>query len=353
MTNTTSSDAVSVEVADLTKIYNSRRHRQVVAVDSLSLRFEGGRISGLLGPNGAGKTTLIKMICGLVWPTRGRILVNGQDLLRRPSQTYRQIGVVLEGNRNIYWRLSVKENLEYFGTMRGLTGKQLRARIGEILEFIDLEAERNTLGQDLSRGMQQRVGIGLALLHDPQILLLDEPTLGLDVYSSQTLRARLRELASQGKVILISTHQMRDAQQLFDAVMIMNKGQCVAYDSVPNLLELFSTSLVSIEFEGSLNADQLTRLHTISPHVAVQDHTLQLLVESPPILYQAIDVLKQTMIPIVAIEERTDLEDVFVALTAADVAPLRLGPPGLPAARHNLVRPPLPVSDREYTTARE
>jgi ABC-2 type transport system ATP-binding protein len=312
------SSVARVEIVNLTKVYHTRARKRVLAVDNLNLEFVGGEIIGLLGPNGAGKTTLIKMMCGLVLPTRGRILINGRNLLAKPQQAFRKIGVVLEGNRNIYWRFTVDENLQYFGILRRLSGRDLRRRIDEVLEFTDLKDKRRVLGKDLSRGMQQRLGIGLALLHDPQILLLDEPMLGLDVQSSRLIRARLRELASQGRLVLISTHQMRDAQEFCDSVMIMNKGRIAAYDSMRNLLDFFSTSLYSIGVKESLNADQIARLQAISPYVAVQDSVIQVLIERPAALYQVIEVLKETLIPIVTVEEETNLENVFVALTQAD-----------------------------------
>jgi ABC-2 type transport system ATP-binding protein len=306
-----------LKTVNLTKIYHTSARKNALAVDDVSLEFEGGKTTGLLGPNGAGKTTLIKMMCGLVLPTRGRILVDGQDLLASPQRAYRMVGVVLEGNRNIYWRFTVKENLEYFGTLRRLTGKHLRRRIEEILEFIDLRGERNVLGKDLSRGMQQRVGIGLALLHDPQILLLDEPMLGLDVYAARTLRAKIQELASQGRVVIISTHNMRDAEGSCDAVAIMNRGRVVAYDTVRNLLDFFSTSLYSIEYKGALTHDQIARVQNVSSHVAVQDGVIQVLVEEPATLYRIVEILKETWVPIMAVEEKTDLEGIFIALTRA------------------------------------
>jgi ABC-2 type transport system ATP-binding protein len=228
------------------------------------------------------------------------------------------VGVVLEGNRNIYWRFTVEENLQYFGALRRLCGRELRRRIDEVLDFLDLKAERHVLGKDLSRGMQQRVGIGLALLHDPRILLLDEPMLGLDVYASQMLRTRLRELASQGRVVLINTHNMRDAQQFCDSVAIMHRGRIVAHDSVRNLLDFFSTSLYSIRFRGALSDSQIERVKEISAYVAVKDQVIQVLAEKPVTLYQAIEVLKETLTPITTVEEETDLESIFIALTRAE-----------------------------------
>jgi ABC-2 type transport system ATP-binding protein len=322
------SPVTRVELVNLTKTYRTGARKKVLAVDNLNIELEGGRIVGLLGPNGAGKTTLIKMMCGLVLPSRGQVLVNEQSLPARPQQAFRTIGAVLEGNRNIYWRLTVEENLQYFGALRRLSGKDLRRRIDQVLEFINLKEERRVLGKDLSRGMQQRVGIGLALLHDPQILLLDEPMLGLDVYSSQLIRGKLRELASQGRLILLSTHQMRDAQEVCDSVVIMSKGRIAAHGLVRDLLDFFSTSLYSIEVRNALNADQVERLQAISPYVVVKDNVIHLLAERPVVLYQAIEVLRETLAPIVSVAEETNLESIFVALTQAEKGFLKHTGPG-------------------------
>lgn len=243
------------------------RHRAVTAVRELSLQVPRGSVFTLLGPNGAGKSTTIKMIAGLILPTSGRILFldnKGMPLKKRP-----RIGAVLEGTRNIYWRLSPLENLRYFGELKGIPLPEISRQSRKLLEEFGLSERANASAQTLSRGMQQKVALAVALMGDPEILLLDEPTLGLDVESSLSIRKKLRQLAErEGKCIVLTTHQMDLAASVSDRIGIIYEGKLVAEDSITNLTHYFRRS----DFELEISAGEWERL---KPKVSTFKFTLE------------------------------------------------------------------------------
>src|SRR5690625_919904 len=188
----------SIVVEDLRKSYRKRRGGEVVkAVDGVSFEVAKGEVLGLLGPNGAGKTTTIKMICGLIRPDSGRVSVLGIDNRHDRQKALRHISAVLEGNRNLYWRLTVRENMEYFAGNRGRSRRAVKGRIDDLLGSFDLKGKENELVNSLSRGMQQKLAIAVAMLADTEVLLLDEPTLGLGVETAHEGRGHLRRIASE------------------------------------------------------------------------------------------------------------------------------------------------------------
>ena len=199
----------------------------VLAVRDVSLNIAAGEVLAFLGPNGAGKTTTIKMIAGLILPDAGWVRIAGRNP-HQDAKALRSLGAVLEGNRNLYWRLTAAENLEYFGVLRGLSRRVARQRGQTLLERFELTEKRTTVVQALSRGMQQKLAIAVSLIHDPQLLLLDEPTLGLDVEATQTVKTLVREIAAEGRAILLTTHQLDIAEELSDRVAIINQGKIVA-----------------------------------------------------------------------------------------------------------------------------
>jgi ABC-2 type transport system ATP-binding protein len=222
------------------KTYVTRR-RIVEAVVDVSLRVQAGEVLGLLGPNGSGKTTTIKMIAGLIAPDAGTIRVHARDPHRDRSVLAR-IGAILEGGRNLYWRLSPEENLEYFGVLKGLTRRDARSRGQALLQRFDLADRRAMPVQQLSRGMQQKVALAVALIHRPTVLLCDEPTIGLDVESAAGMLAMIRELVSEGHAVLLTTHQLDVAERIADRVAIIDKGRIVVEGHVSTLLRRFSAS---------------------------------------------------------------------------------------------------------------
>jgi len=213
-------------IKNLVKSYSPDRPN---AVDCIDFEVSPGTIFGLLGPNGAGKTTTIKIILGLVLPTSGSVKLAGYDMAKDRKKALRHAGAILEGSRNVYWRLSARANLEYFGALRGLKGKSRSRRIEEVLTLVDLADRADEEVRFLSRGMQQKVALATAILHDPEILLLDEPTLGLDVQAARTIEMVIRQFVEQqGKTVVLTTHQMPLAERLSNHIFLINKGGCIA-----------------------------------------------------------------------------------------------------------------------------
>ena len=205
------------------------------AVDDVSFQIEAGEVFGLLGPNGAGKSTTIRMLCTLLEPTRGAARVAGFDVARQGPQVRQNLGTVLAGERSIYWKLTARENLEYFAALYHLPPAIARERIGALLERMELTARANDLVETYSTGMKQRVVLARALLARPPIVLLDEPTLGLDPQAARKVRELVGELKAEGHTILLTTHYMEEADQLSDRIGIIDQGRIIALDTPARL----------------------------------------------------------------------------------------------------------------------
>ncbi|HEU5421374.1 MAG TPA: ABC transporter ATP-binding protein [Streptosporangiaceae bacterium] len=241
---------MAIELAGLTKRYR-RGRGWLTAVDDVTLRVPPGQVLGLLGPNGAGKTTTIKMTCSLILPTAGSIRLNGYDAVRQRSDAVRQLGAVLEGSRNVYWQLTAWQNLMYFGRLKGLRGHQIRPRAGRLLSDLGLWERRNETVGSFSRGMQQKVAIAAALITDPPVILLDEPTLGLDVEAARTVRHWITHLAAEeGKTIVLTTHQLALARDLADRIAVIDSGQIIADLPTADLLARFAEDRFELRVPG-------------------------------------------------------------------------------------------------------
>src|SRR6516165_1622489 len=246
---------LAFELTELSKVYHRGKDTAVRAVDDLNLSVPAGQVVGLLGPNGAGKTTTIKMMCGLVTPTSGRVRLYGYDVARERPLAVRQVGVVLEGARNVYWSLSAWQNLLYFGRLKGLSSRLIVPRAESLLRSLDLWERRYQAVGGFSRGMQQKVAIAAALIADPPILLLDEPTIGLDVQTARMVNDWIAQLAhEQGKTIVLTTHQLALAQELCDRVVIIHQGHLLTDLPVHKLLARFRKDLYEIRLGGSLDS---------------------------------------------------------------------------------------------------
>lgn len=214
--------------------------REIVAVDGVDLQIPRGELFGLLGPNGAGKTTMIRMICTLLEPTSGAARVWGHDVARAPQEVRRRIGVVLMGERSVYWKLTGRENLEYFAALYNVPGQVARARIGELLDRVELTARADDLVERYSTGMRQRLALVKAMVHDPPVLLLDEPTTGLDPQAARNIRDLIRRLhLDEGKTIILTTHHMEEADQLCQRIGVIDHGRIIALDAPQTLKRAF------------------------------------------------------------------------------------------------------------------
>ena len=220
----------------------------VAAVDGVSFSVARGEIFGLLGPNGAGKTTTIKMVSTLLRPTSGKALIHGFDAEKEPAKVLGRIGTVLSGERCVYWKLTGRENLEYFGALYGLYGADLRRRISALLERFQLTQRADETVEKYSTGMKRRIVLARALLHDPSLLILDEPTAGLDPQGARNLRDLILELKAEGRTIVLTTHYMEEADALSDRVAVIDHGRVIALDTPQTLKEtLADTRVVELE----------------------------------------------------------------------------------------------------------
>ena len=307
---------LAFELTNLSKVYRRGKGTAVRAVDDLSLSVPVGQVVGLLGPNGAGKTTTIKMMCGLVTPTSGRVHLNGYDIARERPLAVWQVGAVLEGARNVYWSLSAWQNLLYFGRLKGLPRKLIVPRAQSLLRSLDLWKQRHQAVGGYSRGMQQKVAIAAALITDPPILLLDEPTIGLDVQTARTVKDWIEQLAhEEGKTIVLTTHQLALAQELCDRIAIIHQGRLLTDLPVRELLARFRQETYEIRLGGSLASSTFPWLDGFSVTSEDGESLIRGPISDQEQLYDLLAQVRAQHLPLVAVEPvEPTLEDVFVQI---------------------------------------
>lgn len=264
---------------------NRKSGATFVAVDNVTCRIEKGEVFGLLGPNGAGKTTTIKMISTLLRPTSGTVVAAGIDVAKRPTDALRNIGTVLAGERSVYWKLTGRENLEYFAALYGIPRKLAKPRIEYLLQRFSLDKRADENVEKYSTGMRQRISLAKAMLAEPEILILDEPTAGLDPQSARNLRDIILEVKAEGRTVLLTTHYMEEADQLCDRIAIIDHGKIIALDTPASLKMMLSDKrLYAIETQewceewhrglldmGARNVqasfDESSRHHSVTLHL--------------------------------------------------------------------------------------
>jgi ABC-2 type transport system ATP-binding protein len=305
----------AIALSGLTKRYR-RGKDWFTAVDDVTLAVPAGRVIGLLGPNGAGKTTMIKMACGLILPTAGTIRIHGYDVGRQRAGAVRQIGAVLEGSRNVYWPLTAWQNLMYFGRLKGLRGQEIKPRAERLLTDLGLWDRRNETVGSYSRGMQQKVAIAAALITDPPVLLLDEPTIGLDVEASRTVKDWIAHLAAdEGKTIVLTTHQLPIVQELADRIAVIRDGAIIADLPTADLLARFAEDRFEVRvagqlhgFAGALPAGARAEAGTGVTRVTLRD-------ADQGRLQAFLGELRARDIPLLSVTQaRPDLEEIFLRL---------------------------------------
>jgi ABC-2 type transport system ATP-binding protein len=310
------------------------RRERFRAVDEIDLHVERGEIFGLLGPNGAGKTTTQRMLATLLVPTAGTAHVLGVDVVRDPRAVRRRMGAVLSDGRSLYWKLTARENLEYFSALYHVPPGEAKTRIASVLQTVRLEDRADDYVERFSSGMRQRLVLARALLPDPELLLLDEPTVGLDPQSARDLRERVSALRDQGRTVLLTTHYMEEADQLCDRIAIVDHGRIVALDTPAGLkrtiaatevvrLELTTPHGPDAEHNGPAHAldgllGRLERAGTIA-HREQTDGTLSVTIhcrsarDFVPIAFDAARVEDATIEHVEVVP--VTLEDVFLSLT--------------------------------------
>ena len=328
--------SAAVETKDLVKVFDRGRRTmwqrlrgepdkrdRFRAVDGIDLVVEPGEIFGLLGPNGAGKTTTMKMLATLLIPTSGTIRVLGIDPLARPREVRARLGAMLSGERSLYWKLTARENLEYFAALYHVPPGETKARIANVLAAAKLTDRADDYVERYSTGMRQRLALARALLPDPSLVVLDEPTVGLDPQASRDLRDRVRELKAQGRTVLLTTHYMEEADQLCDRVAIIDHGRIVALDTPAALKRTIRAEEVvhlEIGIDGDENAviDRLGRSATVA-RTERSNGTLTVTAHcasARDFVPAAFDAARSTGTTIRHVEVvPVTLEDVFLALT--------------------------------------
>ncbi len=276
----------AIEVRDLRKKYVTHRgtfrrtKTENVALDGISLAIRPGELFGLLGPNGAGKTTATKILTTLLLPDSGSATVLGLDVVRQTSALRRRIGFVFGGERGLYWRLSGLDNLRYFADLYGIAPDVSKRRIGDMLKRLGLSGREHDKVEHYSRGMKQRLHLARGLLNDPEVLFLDEPTIGLDPVGARELRLLIRELADAGKTIFLTTHYMFEADAICDRIAVIKKGSIVA-EGTPGSIKQLVEDLGIVEFEAAgVSPDRLRILRELPgvSSVSVADHEMAQLV---------------------------------------------------------------------------
>jgi ABC-2 type transport system ATP-binding protein len=266
---------LAIDVHNLHKTFTThtgfwrRVTKTTTAIEDISFNVQRGELFGLLGPNGAGKTTTVKILATILLPTSGSASILGHDVVKQTQAVRERIGFTFGGARGLYTRLNAVDNLTYFAELYGLQPELTRKRIDELLELVGLADRREDRVETYSSGMQQRLHLARALLHDPELIYLDEPTVGIDPVGARELRKTVKELVVQGKTILLTTHYMAEAEELCDRIAIIKQGQIVALDTPASLKkQIHGDSLVEIEVHTSdlaLFQDKLKgiRTHTL------------------------------------------------------------------------------------------
>ena len=317
-----------VEAHDLHRTYRTstgvlrRKWMNVEAVRGVSFEIGQGELFGLLGPNGAGKTTTIKMLITLLIPTSGTASVLGHDVVKDAREVRKRIGYVFGGERGVYERLSGYDNLRYFAELYGVPPKEIRPRIDYLLDLVGLKGREQERAEGYSRGMKQRLHIARGLLHDPPVVFLDEPTIGLDPVGARELRATIASLADAGKTILLTTHYMFEADALCDRIAVINRGEIVAQGTPSDLKrEVGEGTVVEVEVfgvpEGTVERVRgVAGVLSVSVEEREQAQVLAVQTQADVELTQVIlGSLDGTRVGRISRREPT-LEDVYVTLVA-------------------------------------
>jgi ABC-2 type transport system ATP-binding protein len=321
----------AIEVSHLRRTFKSnigvikRTTKEIVAVEDVSFEIQEGELFGLLGPNGAGKTTTVKMLTTLLIPTGGSASVRGFDIVKQAEEVRKRIGFIFGGERGLYWRLSGIDNLRYFASLYSIDPDVTKKRIPYLLDMVGLSGRGEEKVQGYSRGMKQRLHVARTLLHDPDVLFLDEPTLGLDPVGAREFRQVILDLQSEKKTILLTTHYMFEADALCDRIAVIDHGCIVALDTPGGLkTHVRDLNVVEVETFGATES-ALEKLRALpfadSLSIEEQGQKQILLVqtargaEAVPDVMAALDGLK---VGRVIVREPT-LEDAYVRLVGGKV----------------------------------
>jgi ABC-2 type transport system ATP-binding protein len=315
--DTTTHDDTVVEIDRVTKTFDD-----LVAVDQISLRVNRGQTLGLIGPNGAGKTTLLRMICTLARPDSGDVRVLGESVRQSPQSVRRNLGFMpaeFGSPRN----LSIAEYLEFFGCMSGISPAERPQRIRDVCELTDLSGREHVMVRGLSTGNRQRLLLAKTLLHDPQLLILDEPASGLDPRARNELRSIVRTLASLGKTIIISSHILPDIEEISDSIGIIEAGRLVLDGDIGTLRAQHQTTTkvtrVRVPQEEIENAKATLSQMTQVKSCEFKEHFLHVTSDEPNGNFVLTELLSRNILVLQFAEDEPNLEDIFMRSTAGKV----------------------------------
>lgn len=299
---------MSLEVNRLTKTYGSQK-----ALDEVSFVAEKGEVLGFLGPNGAGKSTTMKIATGFILPDSGDVTVNGLSVLQNPKEVSRLVGYLPEHNP-LYHDMYIREFLDFIGGLYGLKGNSLKNRIEELIPLCGLEVEAHKKISQLSKGYRQRVGLAKALIHDPEVIILDEPTTGLDPNQLVEIRKLIKNI-SANKTLILSTHIMQEVEAICDKVVIINKGKIVASDLLKNLKSEAGKSVLILETEESLLLEWFAPIGEIT--FSNSDKAIQLQVKDAAVARkELLQILQERNLTLVSIQlKEKNLESIFHQIT--------------------------------------
>lgn len=313
--NGSAEGAPAIELKQLTKVFPGSDKPVLDAVD---LTVPAGAIFGILGPNGAGKTTIMSTLCGLLKPTSGSVSICGNNAVTERASIKKILGMVPQ-EPAVYPTLTARENLEYYGRMQGLSGAYLERRIMACLELAEMVGESGKRVERLSGGYKRRLNMVIGLIHEPRILILDEPTVAIDPHSRSLIHHRLRELHAAGISILISTHQMDEAEQLCQEIAILDHGRVLVQGKVADLLSMQANETIQLQILGEPPADLTARLEHIpgllEAHVA--GHCLMVVADRPDqVMIPLLQALQQHGLGVRSLSfGTTSLEEVFLSHT--------------------------------------
>jgi ABC-2 type transport system ATP-binding protein len=309
------------------QVRKAKAKETILAVNGVSFEIREGELFGLLGPNGAGKTTLIKTLCTLLWPNAGTTTIHGHDIRREPKAVRASIGTVLDIQMGWYGRLSCRQNLLFYAQLYGTSPSMLKERIRYVLDLMGLGEKCDEWQQKLSSGMKRKLDIARALISDPPVLLLDEPTLGLDVESSRELRKIIKQelCGKQNKTVLLTTHNMDEAEQMCDRVAVMHKGRIIAMGETDYIKSIVKSSEKVVCEVGRMNTTILESIRKMADVISVasssqpnsETHRLEIYVKAKEVVPRISEAIMQNggLLHLIMVEEPS-LEDALIELTS-------------------------------------
>ena len=299
---------MSIQVNNITKIYGTQK-----ALNNVSFEVSGNEIVGFLGPNGAGKSTMMKILTCYIPPTAGSAKVFGFDIAEQSIEVRKNIGYLPEHNP-LYLDMYVKEFLEFVGGIHKL--KNIKNRVAEMIEITGLQIEQNKKIGALSKGYRQRVGLAQAMIHNPKVLIMDEPTTGLDPNQLEEIRGLIKSLGKE-KTVMLSTHIMQEVEAICDKVIIINKGEIVANDETQKLRRNQTRQIITVEFDNAVSESQLKNISSIEQVKLLQNNTWQLISTSSEDVRKDIFnfAVANNLSVLTLNREEHKMEDVFKELT--------------------------------------